>query len=159
MTKTFTIDDLRHKLQERQYKMTPQRKVVLQILLEHPGEHLSAEDVYGYLRKDDSEIGLATVYRSLELLAEIGILQKIEFGDGCSRYEVNNTDPNSHHHHHLICRKCGKVIEFEEDMLEQLEKDIEEKQGFIVEDHQVKFYGLCRECAAAEKAGKAASGK
>ena len=87
MSQTFTMDDLRRMLQERQHKMTPQRQVVLQIFLDHPGEHLSAEDVHGILRDNKSEIGLATVYRSLELLSELGILQKMEFGDGCSRYE------------------------------------------------------------------------
>lgn len=149
MAETFTITDLKTRLQERQHKMTPQRQTILQIFLDHPGEHLSAEDVHGLLRDKRSEIGLATVYRSLELLSELGILQKIEFGDGCSRYEVNTLDPTQHHHHHLICTKCDKVIEFEEDLLDDLEKDIQAKTGFIVQDHQVKFFGICKECQAA----------
>ncbi len=151
MSQTFTMDDLRWMLQERQHKMTPQRQVVLQIFLDHPGEHLSAEDVHGILRDNKSEIGLATVYRSLELLSELGILQKMEFGDGCSRYEVNKTDPSKHHHHHLICTNCGKVIEFQDDFLEPLEEDIKKKLGFTVSDHQVKFFGLCKECQEAQQ--------
>ncbi len=146
MPTTFTMEDLRKKLQERQHKMTPQRQVVLQIFLDRPGEHLSAEDVHGILRSNQSEIGLATVYRSLELLSDLGILQKMEFGDGCSRYEVNTTDPSAHHHHHLICTQCGKVIEFEDDLLENLEQDIANKSGFRILDHQVKFFGYCKEC-------------
>lgn len=142
------MEDLKKRLQARQHKMTPQRQIVLQIFLDHPGEHLSAEDVHGILRDNKSEIGLATVYRSLELLSELGILQKMEFGDGCSRYEVNTTDPSSHHHHHLICTKCGRVFEFEDDLLDDLEKDIAEKSGFKIEDHQVKFFGICKECQA-----------
>lgn len=90
MTDVFTMEDLRIRLQERQHKMTPQRQIVLQIFLDHPGRHLSAEDIHGILRDNHSEIGLATVYRSLELLSELGILQKMEFGDGCSRYEVKD---------------------------------------------------------------------
>ena len=113
MNQTFTMDDLREKLSARQHKMTPQRQIVLQIFLDHPGEHLSAEDVHDLLRDKRAEIGLATVYRTLELLSDLGILQKMEFGDGCSRYEVNDTDPTRHHHHHLICTKCGKVEEFD----------------------------------------------
>ena len=128
--------------------MTPQRQIVLQIFLDHPGEHLSAEDVHGLLRDSKAEIGLATVYRSLELLSNLGILQKMEFGDGCSRYEVNTTDPKAHHHHHLICTKCNKVIEFEEDLLDELEQDICRKSGFKIQDHQVKFFGICKECRA-----------
>ena len=146
MPKTIDMDYLKKKLQERQHKMTPQRQIVLQIFLDHPGEHLSAEDVHGLLRDKKSEIGLATVYRSLELLSNLGILQKMEFGDGCSRYEVNATNPSEHHHHHLICTKCGKVTEFEDDLLDDLENDIEQKMGFHVENHQVKFYGICKEC-------------
>ena len=146
MPTTFTMEDLRQKLQERQHKMTPQRQIVLQIFQDHPGEHLSAEDVHGILRDNHSEIGLATVYRSLELLSDLGILQKMEFGDGCSRYEVNAIDPDTHHHHHLICTKCGKVTEFEDDLLENLEQDIENKSGFRIMDHQVKFFGYCKEC-------------
>ena len=146
MTTTFTMEDLRQKLQERQHKMTPQRQIVLQIFLDHPGEHLSAEDVHGILRDNHSEIGLATVYRSLELLSDLGILQKMEFGDGCSRYEVNAIDPDTHHHHPLICTKCGKVTEFEDDLLENLEQDIENKSGFRIMNHQVKFFGYCKEC-------------
>ena len=128
--------------------MTPQRQIVLQIFLDHPGEHLSAEDVHGLLRDVKAEIGLATVYRSLELLSSLGILQKMEFGDRCSRYEVNTTDPKAHHHHHLICTKCNKVIEFEDDLLDDLERDISNKSGFKILDHQVKFFGICKECQA-----------
>ena len=102
MAQTFTMGDLKQRLQARQHKMTPQRQTVLQVFLDHPGTHLSAEDVHDILRQNKSEIGLATVYRSLELLSDLGILQKMEFGDGCSRYEVNTTNPSEHHHHHRL---------------------------------------------------------
>ncbi len=141
----FALQDLRGKLYERGYKMTPQRKQILQIFVEHP-EHLSAEDVYGILREQDSEIGLATVYRALDLLSELGILVKIDFGDGCARYELNTADPNVHHHHHLICVKCKKVIEFEDDLLDNLEATISKKSGFQILNHEVKFFGYCKDC-------------
>ena len=146
MAGSFTLDDLKQRLQERQYKLTPQRKHILQIFLDHPGKHLSAEDVHDILRDARSEIGLATVYRSLELLHELGLLQKMEFGDGCSRYEVKEMEPGMHQHHHLICLKCGKVIEFSDDLLDGLEKDIFKKSGFKIVDHEVKFFGYCKEC-------------
>ncbi|MBR3746718.1 MAG: transcriptional repressor [Selenomonadaceae bacterium] len=141
----FALQDLRGKLYERGYKMTPQRKQILQIFIEHP-EHLSAEDVYGILREQDSEIGLATVYRALDLLSDLGILVKIDFGDGCARYELNTADPTVHHHHHLICVKCKKVIEFEDDLLEDLEATISKKSGFQILNHEVKFFGYCKDC-------------
>ncbi|MBR3722009.1 MAG: transcriptional repressor [Selenomonadaceae bacterium] len=146
MADTFTIHDLKRKLQERQHKMTPQRQIVLQVFLDNPGEHLSAEDVRDLLKESHSEIGLATIYRSLELLSELSILEKIEFGDGCARYEVTNVTPNVHHHHHIICENCGKVIEFEDDLLEPLEDAIETKFDFKINNHQVKFFGICKEC-------------
>lgn len=143
----FTIEDLRRLLQEKDYKMTEQRREILQVFLDQPSEHhLSAEDVHSVLRSKKSEIGLATVYRSLELLGSLGILLKIEFGDGCSRYELNTTNPNSHRHHHLICLKCKKVIEFDEDKLDELEEEIAIKSGFEIVNHEVKFFGYCKDC-------------
>ena len=144
--KKFSIEDLRFRLQDKGYKMTEQRREILQIFLDQPNpHHLSAEDVHSILRNNSSEIGLATVYRSLELLSILGILLKIEFGDGCSRYELNN-NPNLHRHHHLICVKCQKVIEFDEDKLDELEAEIAKKSGFEILNHEVKFFGYCREC-------------
>lgn len=145
----FGLKDLRAKLSERGYKMTPQRKEILKIFIEHPKiHHMSAEDVYGFLRKNDSEIGLATVYRALDLLSELGILVQVDFGDGCARYELNTADPNVHHHHHLICLKCKRVIEFEEDFLDYLEYTIEKQSGFQIVNHEVKFFGYCKDCQA-----------
>lgn len=148
MPSVYLLDELKKKLQNSSYKLTHQRKVVLEVFVDNPGTHLSAEEVHDILKQRSADIGLATVYRSLELLCdkEIGILQKIEFGDGCSRYELNLTEPNTHQHHHLICTKCKKVTEFSEDMLDALETDIMKKCGFKVTDHQVKFFGLCEEC-------------
>ena len=147
----FGLEDLRGKLSERGYKMTPQRKEILRIFVEHSDyHHMSAEDVYGILQKRESEIGLATVYRALDLLSELGILVKVEFGDGCARYELNTADPKIHHHHHLICLKCKKVIEFADDLLDDLEADIAEKSGFQILNHEVKFFGYCKDCQAEE---------
>ena len=143
----YGLKDLREKLSERGYKMTPQRKEILKIFVERRNfHHMSAEDVYSILRENDSEIGLATVYRALDLLSELGLLVRLDFGDGCARYELNTADPKIHHHHHLICLKCKKVIEFEEDLLDELEKNIADKSGFEILNHEVKFFGYCSDC-------------
>ena len=145
--KTFTIDDLKARLSTKGYKLTPQRKEILQVFTEHPDQHhLSAEDVHRLLRTGDSKIGLATVYRGLELLGSLGILLPIEFGDGCTRYELNTVDPSKHRHHHLICLKCKKVIEFDEDRLDELEANIALQSGFWITNHEVKFFGYCKDC-------------
>lgn len=137
--------DLKEKLRERQYKLTYQRQLILQTFIDHPDRHLSAEDVYQIVRGQSSDIGLATVYRTLELLSELDVLQKMDFGDGRQRYEINETS-TAHHHHHLICLSCGKVKEFEDDLLETLETAIARKSKFTIVDHQLKFYGYCEEC-------------
>lgn len=141
----INMDDIRQKFHEKQYKLTPQRQVILQAFVDHPEQHLSAEEVHVIVRKLSPEIGLATVYRTLELLSELDVLQKMDFGDGRSRYEINETD-TPHHHHHLICLACNKVREFEDDLLETLETVIAKKSSFTIVDHQVKFYGYCQEC-------------
>ena len=158
MAETYTMDALKKRLQATQRKMTPQRQIVLQVILDHPSEHLSAEKIYDILRGTESEIGLATVYRSLEILVSLGILQKIEFGKefdkrnkGSYSYELNPIDPNQHFHHHLICTECKEISEFEEDMLDHLEQDILEKTGFLVENHQAKFFGICKKCREKQK--------
>lgn len=143
--KQEAMEALRKKLQEGRYKMTPQRQTILQIFIDRPGEHLSAEDVHRVLQAKESGIGLATVYRSLELLYDMGFLQKMDFDDGKARYELNETD-GAHQHHHLLCLRCGKVTAFDDDLLDDLERSIAEKSGFQIVDHQVKFYGHCREC-------------
>ena len=146
MKELFEPKNLRKTLAEKKYKTTPQRKGILQVFVDYPDEHLSAEDVHEILRKKDLDFGLATVYRNVELLSELGILAKVDFGDGCVRYELSTTDPKIHNHHHLICLNCKKVIEFEEDLLEGLENFIEEKSGFKIVNHEVKFFGYCSDC-------------
>lgn len=139
------LSNLRQKFRDRDYKLTPQRQIILQVFIDNRDKHLSAEDVHNIVRQQSNDIGLATVYRTLELLSELEILQKMDFGDGRSRYEINETN-SPHHHHHLICLTCGRVIEFADDLMENLENIIAQNSNFTIVDHQVKFYGYCQEC-------------
>ena len=138
------LRELKKKFHERNYKFTLPRQKHVNLFIDNPGNHLSAEDVHSLVKQQSSDIGIATVYRTIELLNEMDILHKIQFGDGCSRYEYN--DSSAHHHHHLICLACGKVKEFDDDLLETLEELISQKSNFQIIDHQVKFYGYCKEC-------------
>ena len=143
----FELKDLRGKLAENNYKMTPQRKEILQVFIDHSDtHHLSAEEVHDILREKNFDFGLATVYRNVELLNDLGILSKVDFGDGRTRYELAAIDPDVHNHHHLICMNCKKVIEFEEDLLDDLEKFIARKSDFQIVNHEVKFFGYCADC-------------
>ncbi len=142
---SIDVIELRRRFRDKHYKVTPQRQKILQVFVDHKEQHLSAEDVYSLLRADSPDIGLATVYRTLEMLEELGFLHRIEFGDGKSRYEAATND-SAHAHHHLICLSCGTVLEFDDDLMETLESFVSRTADFQITDHQVKFYGYCSEC-------------
>ncbi|WP_205687640.1 Fur family transcriptional regulator [Clostridiisalibacter paucivorans] len=139
-------ENLRSKLKEKGYKLTTQRRVIYDVFAENSGDHLSPEEVYDKVKGKYPEIGLATVYRTLQLLEELGLVYKLNFDDGCSRYEINLENDDNHHHHHLICLGCGRVIEVKLDLLENLEDAIEKEGEFEIVDHNVKFFGYCKDC-------------
>lgn len=135
-------------LREKGLKVTNQRLLVLEVLADHRDKHLTAEDIYELVKEDYPEIGLATIYRTVQLLLEMQLVDRISLDDGCARYEIGESGAGEgkHHHHHLICRTCGKVVPFRDDLLEELERHIEKETGFHVLDHELKFFGMCREC-------------
>jgi Fur family ferric uptake transcriptional regulator len=139
------IDKIRQQLHAHSYKLTPQREATLRVLLENEEDHLSAEDVYLLVKEKAPEIGLATVYRTLELMSDLHILQKINFGDGVARYEFRSEDAE-HHHHHLICVMCGAVDEIHEDLLGEVEQAVSDKFKFHILDHRLSFHGVCHRC-------------
>lgn len=136
-------------LKDKGLKITTQRISVLKVLSACGDRHLTAEEIYELVRVDYPEIGLATVYRTIQLLLELRLIDSIQLGDGFVRYELGHSGEGQekHHHHHLVCLGCGKVISFEDDLLERLEEKIEEKISFQVVDHDVKLYGYCKECS------------
>lgn len=134
-------------LRKNGLKVTSQRLQVLKTIAAHPGEHLTAEEIYELARKEHPEIGLATIYRTLPVLAEMHLIDKVSFDDGFTRYELGEAKPDSrHHHHHAICQGCGAVLSFEGDLLESLEQAVYDTMGFTVTDHEVKLIGYCRDC-------------
>lgn len=137
---------VRAQLEAASYRLTPQREAVVDVLIANADDHLSAEEVFMYTKELHSEIGLATIYRNLELLEKIGIIHRFDYGDGQSRYEIRLGEEEEHYHHHLICRKCGQIGEFHSDLLETIEKRIAEETGFQVTDHCLRFFGLCESC-------------
>jgi len=123
-------------------KSTTQRDNILKVFVD-AGQHLSAEELFLRVKKLHPGIGYATVYRTLKLLAEAGLAQERRFEDGFTRYEHANTDT---HHDHLICTRCGAIIEFENERIEQLQQDVARKNRFKVQTHKLELYGLCAEC-------------
>lgn len=139
------LNQIKQHLSSHSYKLTPQREATVRVLLENEEAHLSAEDVYLLVKKISSVIGLATVYRTLELLSELGIIHKLNFGDGVTRYEFRK-EGAKHHHHHLICLTCGSVDEITEDLLGPIEDRVEKEYDFHIMDHRLTFHGICKEC-------------
>ena len=137
-------------LKEKGLKVTNQRLLVLEVLADHKDRHMTAENIYDLVKEDYPEIGLATIYRTVQLLLEMQLVDRINLDDGCVRYEIremlDGKDQRKHRHHHLICKSCGSVSSFCDDFLDELERQIERETGFHVLDHELKFYGHCRKC-------------
>lgn len=131
-------------LKKSKYRLTSQREAILDVMLANRGKHLSAEEVLNEARIKHPLIGIATVYRTLDILASMEILHKSMFGDKF-RYELYDQD--RHQHHHIICLVCGSISEVQEDLLNRLESNLEQ-MGYKVLDHDLKFYAYCPQCAA-----------
>jgi Fur family ferric uptake transcriptional regulator len=125
------------------HKLTEQRRSIL-ALFERGSEHLTAAEVHDAVRSRDPEIGLTTVYRTLELLSDVGILRRVNFNDGAVRYERSLGSRG--HHHHLVCMGCGKVIEFGECQIRSIEQRLAQVTGFKIEKHWLEVTGRCEEC-------------
>jgi Fur family ferric uptake transcriptional regulator len=137
-------------LAHRGFRLTLSREAILNVFRKDR-KHLSAEDVFFAVRKKYPGIGFATVYRTLDLLTRMGLVLKFDFGDGRSRYELAS-QASKGHHHHMICRRCGRIIDYSDFMDEEvkfikdLEAELSRKHNFKINSHQIHFYGLCREC-------------
>lgn len=142
------IKYVREQLARQDQRLTPQRETVLRVLLEHPDTHLTAEEVYLKARSLAPELGMATVYRTLDLFARLGVVRRLDAGQGVARYEFH-PEGAGHYHHHLICLECGRILEFAQDLLELVERAVERETGFQVVDHSLLLFGFCPVCQKA----------
>ena len=120
---------------------TQQRLSVFQTLTESKG-HLSAEEIHGLVKSKTPRIGLATIYRTLHTLKEKGLVEEHRFNDEFSRYEAKPAK----HHDHLICIECGKVVEFDQPVIEQLQVAAARDNHFSIVSHRLEIYGICETC-------------
>ncbi len=129
------------KLREQDYRITPQRFAVLKILAgskDHPG----VEQIYEQVRKDFPTTSLATVYKTLTLMKEIGEVLEIGFAEGSNRYDGNKPYP----HPHLICVKCKEIIDPDLATLSDITQELEQDTGFRILNHRLDFFGICPRC-------------
>lgn len=131
------------KLARNNYKLTSQRKDILTVLINNKDRHFSVEDLYNEVKKINPDVGLATIYRSLELFCKLNITHMLEFESDYKHYELISDDD---HHHHLICMNCNKIIEFHDEDLIEFEERLAKEYDFEMIKHYIKFYGYCREC-------------
>lgn len=131
-------------------RWTVPREEIFNLLVKSQ-QHLSAKDIYASLRPANAEIGLTTVYRTLELLDRADLVRKINMGDGTVVFEYKRGD-GSDHHHHLICEKCGKILNYRDfekeelDLVRKTEETLAQKYRFLIREHNIEFIGLCPDC-------------
>jgi Fur family ferric uptake transcriptional regulator len=123
-------------------KATRQRERIVRAFFA-AGRHISAEELHRQIRAQDPGVGLVTVYRTLKLLRQAGLATARAFGDGYARFDPNPADWT---HHHLICTRCGKVQEFQDADLRNMEEKVARRHGFTVTEQKLELYGLCKEC-------------
>jgi len=130
-------------LKENNLKYTKQREAILKTLYDHP-DHFTPENLYLLVKENypDLNTGITTVYRTLNLLEENDIATSISFGSAGKKFELGNKP----HHDHLICEKCGKIVEFEDEKIEKLQENIAKMHDFKLTDHLMQLYGICKKC-------------
>tara|TARA_Y100000590_G_scaffold128233_1_gene146616 strand:- start:41 stop:448 length:408 start_codon:yes stop_codon:yes gene_type:complete len=131
------MTDIEQKCISKGVKLTDQRKIIAQVMSE-ANDHPDVDELYKRVTKLDPKISIATVYRTVKLFEEAGILAKHEFKGGKARYE----EISESHHDHLIDIKTGEIIEFVNDEIEKLQKKVAEKYGYELVDHKLELYGI-----------------
>jgi len=128
-------------LRQHGYKLTPQRRVVTRTIISSD-DHLTPAAIYEKVRHDHPSIGLVTIYRTLDILAKLGLICELHAGNSCRSYTISALG----HHHHLICSSCGTVVDFPGFELGEVEQSLSEETGFRIDGHLLEFIGLCQAC-------------
>jgi len=139
------LQELTHKLKERGFRLTPQRMAVLKILAVSEG-HPSVEQIYDHVRADFPMTSLGTIYKTVNLLREMGEVLELGFSDDGNRYDGNKPYP----HPHLVCIKCKTIIDPEVPSLGVLPHKVAENTGYKIVSHRLDFYGICPQCQEQE---------
>jgi Fe2+/Zn2+ uptake regulation proteins len=137
------MDKIEYALKEKGYKLTKQRKSILEVLVENSGKFLSVEEIYLRSKNKYEKTNLSTVYRNMEVLEAIDIVHKTSINGSSSSYEFTCSD---HHHHHVICKNCGKTETIDFCPLKEFASKVN-NSGFTVTDHKLELYGYCNNCS------------
>ena len=140
MSEDKKIQALRTFIAKEGLKNSRQREIIAQVFFDST-EHIRVEDLLQKVREVDPKVSQATVYRTMKLLVDCSLAEARQFQDGQTRYEAS--DDEGHHHDHLICTKCGKIVEFVDERIEELQVEVAASFGFKVSDHKMELYGVC----------------
>jgi Fur family transcriptional regulator, ferric uptake regulator len=147
-----TSASLKTLLNQRGFRLTPQRQTILHIFQTLPqGDHLSAEDLHAILRQKGTRISLSTVYRTLHLMAYMGLLRELELAEGHKHYELKMVYPDQHHH--LVCMQCNATLEFKNDAIDHIGAKHADVEGYYLLDCQLTVYAVCPEALEGERSG------
>jgi Fur family peroxide stress response transcriptional regulator len=135
------LETMVEKLKEHEFRITPQRLAVLKILAKSVG-HPSVEDIFKQVRPVFPTTSLATIYKTVNLLKEIGEVVELDFSEESNRYDGNRPYP----HPHLICTKCKTIMDPDMATVEDLSKEITRKTGYEILNHRLDFFGICPRC-------------
>lgn len=124
-----------------------QREQILDIFLKTE-KHPAITDLYDLVRKKNPKIGLATLYRTMEIICDAGLARKLDFGDGTKHYEHKYKHK---HHHHLVCVKCGKIVEITSGKIEEIQRQLAKKHDFTITRTTMRLFGICKTCKRKEK--------
>jgi Fur family ferric uptake transcriptional regulator len=133
--------NLIEELQARNIRVTPQRAIIFEVIEKLEG-HITAEDIYEQVQRVNPYISLATVYRTLELLQGLNLINQTNFGRSQTYFALKNHGP----HHHLVCQECGSIEEFSDELLARVRADLEAQYGFEAHTDHMSIFGTCREC-------------
>ncbi|MDO4593893.1 MAG: transcriptional repressor [Tissierellia bacterium] len=137
------ITELREIFEKNGHKFTKQRQIIFKALSDSVHKHLTPEELFSTVHEQNPSIGIATVYRTLNIFEELGIVQKQEFKDSINKYELAG---ENEHHDHLICTNCGHIYEGQMFSIDKLKKYIKENYDFDMTDYSLKIYGTCSKC-------------
>jgi Fur family ferric uptake transcriptional regulator len=143
MSTETAITALHEALSDNGYRLTPARRAIVAALAEQ-GDHMTADALVELVNRESPSIGRMTVYRTLDLLCELGQLRPVYQGGAAAHYVLLHDG----HHHHLICFHCQRVVEFDDCVIGSLAELIGERFDFEVQGHLLEFYGLCPDCRA-----------
>ena len=129
------------RLSEQGYRLTLQRVMILSAI-EDRSDHISVEEIYAQVAAKYPQVNISTVYRTLELLKQLGLVYEIDLGEGRIRYHSESKG----HHHHLVCQKCGTIIDIDESTLAHLNEVLHSRYNFSAQLRHVAIFGFCGDC-------------